>query len=268
MTTPVTPSPAATLVLLRDRPPSTVEVLLLQRHAKSKFAAGDYVFAGGKIEADDMPADGEAFCRGPHRGGGGRSARRRPEATRGAVLLGRRHPRGIRGGGRAPRLRERRAPAPHHARVATALRGVSRGLPEIQSRVLRHAARRASHPGHGSACLLRALDHPGGAAHPLRHALLRRPHASGAGAGGGRPRDRRPQVADPADAIAASKRKEIGLRTPTIKNLELVAGGGAPHRRWWRHWASARCRPSAPGAPGGWQASSRAARRSTLVLSG
>jgi len=32
----------------------------------------------------------------------------------------------------------------------------------------------------------------------------------------------------PADAIAASKRKEIGLRTPTIKNLELVAGGGAP----------------------------------------
>jgi len=32
----------------------------------------------------------------------------------------------------------------------------------------------------------------------------------------------------PADAIDASKRKEIGLRTPTIKNLELVAGGGAP----------------------------------------
>jgi hypothetical protein len=32
----------------------------------------------------------------------------------------------------------------------------------------------------------------------------------------------------PAEAISASKRKEIGLRTPTIKNLELVAGGGAP----------------------------------------
>src|SRR5437867_13214728 len=64
MAQPVTPSAAATLVLLRDRPPSAVETLLLQRHAKSKFAAGDYVFAGGKIEADDMPPDGESFCRG------------------------------------------------------------------------------------------------------------------------------------------------------------------------------------------------------------
>src|SRR5207245_775276 len=64
MAQPVTPSAAATLVIVRDRPPSAVETLLLQRHAKSKFAAGDYVFAGGKVEADDMPADGEGFCRG------------------------------------------------------------------------------------------------------------------------------------------------------------------------------------------------------------
>ncbi|HWN91943.1 MAG TPA: hypothetical protein VNQ15_11040, partial [Verrucomicrobiae bacterium] len=64
MAQPVIPSAAATLVLVRDRPPSAVETLLLQRHAKSKFAAGDYVFAGGKVEADDMPADGEGFCRG------------------------------------------------------------------------------------------------------------------------------------------------------------------------------------------------------------
>src|SRR5262245_15626688 len=60
MAQPVTPSAAATLVLVRDRPPSAVETLLLQRHAKSKFAAGDYVFAGGKVETDDMPVDGEA----------------------------------------------------------------------------------------------------------------------------------------------------------------------------------------------------------------
>jgi hypothetical protein len=72
----------------------------------------------------------------------------------------------------------------------------------------------------------------------------------------------------PADAIAASKRKEIGLRTPTIKNLELVAGGGAPASQVVEALGKRRCRPSAPGAPGGWQASSRAARRSTLVLSG
>ena len=64
MTTPVTPSPAATLVFLRDRRPSEVEILLIQRHSRSKFAAGDYVFAGGKVEADDMPDDVERFCRG------------------------------------------------------------------------------------------------------------------------------------------------------------------------------------------------------------
>ena len=62
--TPATPSPAATLVLLRDRNPGGVETLLLQRHARSKFAAGDYVFAGGKVEAADIPADVERFCRG------------------------------------------------------------------------------------------------------------------------------------------------------------------------------------------------------------
>jgi 8-oxo-dGTP pyrophosphatase MutT (NUDIX family) len=64
MTTPAVPSPAATLVLLRDRAPDGVEALLLQRHSRSKFAGGDYVFAGGKVEADDIPDDVEAFCRG------------------------------------------------------------------------------------------------------------------------------------------------------------------------------------------------------------
>jgi 8-oxo-dGTP pyrophosphatase MutT (NUDIX family) len=62
--TPATPAPAATLVLLRDRNPRGVETLLLRRHARSKFAAGDYVFAGGKVEAGDIPAEVERFCRG------------------------------------------------------------------------------------------------------------------------------------------------------------------------------------------------------------
>jgi 8-oxo-dGTP pyrophosphatase MutT (NUDIX family) len=61
---PATPSPASTLVLLRDRPPLDVEVLLIQRHRASKFAAGDYVFAGGKIEADDNPPDAGGWCVG------------------------------------------------------------------------------------------------------------------------------------------------------------------------------------------------------------
>ncbi|HEX9820738.1 MAG TPA: hypothetical protein VGD07_14140 [Methylomirabilota bacterium] len=61
---PATPAPAATLVLLRDRPAGGVECLLMRRHLESKFAAGDFVFPGGKIEADDIPDDAAAWCRG------------------------------------------------------------------------------------------------------------------------------------------------------------------------------------------------------------
>ena len=62
---PVTPAPAATLVLLRDRPAGGVEVLLIQRHRASKFAAGDHVFPGGKIESADVPDDADRWCAGP-----------------------------------------------------------------------------------------------------------------------------------------------------------------------------------------------------------
>jgi 8-oxo-dGTP pyrophosphatase MutT (NUDIX family) len=64
MSPPAIPSPAATLVLLRDRPAGSAEILMIQRHGKSKFAAGDYVFAGGKVESDDIPDDVERFVRG------------------------------------------------------------------------------------------------------------------------------------------------------------------------------------------------------------
>jgi 8-oxo-dGTP pyrophosphatase MutT (NUDIX family) len=56
--------PAATLVLLRDRGDAGLEVLLIQRHRASKFAAGDYVFPGGKVEADDNPEDAARWCAG------------------------------------------------------------------------------------------------------------------------------------------------------------------------------------------------------------
>jgi 8-oxo-dGTP pyrophosphatase MutT (NUDIX family) len=62
--TPVIPSPAATVVLLRDRAAGGVDVLMMQRHRKSKFAAGDFVFPGGKVETDDNPPDAIAWCRG------------------------------------------------------------------------------------------------------------------------------------------------------------------------------------------------------------
>ncbi|HET7340788.1 MAG TPA: NUDIX domain-containing protein [Methylomirabilota bacterium] len=61
---PAVPSPAATLVLLRDRPGEGVECLLMRRHMKSKFAAGDFVFPGGKIDAGDNPEDAAQWCRG------------------------------------------------------------------------------------------------------------------------------------------------------------------------------------------------------------
>ena len=61
---PVTPKPAATLVLLRDRAPGAVEFLLIQRHHGSKFAGGDYVFPGGKVEVDDNPQDAARDCAG------------------------------------------------------------------------------------------------------------------------------------------------------------------------------------------------------------
>jgi 8-oxo-dGTP pyrophosphatase MutT (NUDIX family) len=69
----VTPAPAATVVLLRDRVgvgptgpegPAGPEILLIQRHRASKFAAGDHVFPGGKIESDDHPADAARWCAG------------------------------------------------------------------------------------------------------------------------------------------------------------------------------------------------------------
>jgi 8-oxo-dGTP pyrophosphatase MutT (NUDIX family) len=61
---PVVPAPAATLVLLRDRPAGGFEILLMQRHHASKFAAGDFVFPGGKLEVDDNPEDAVRWCTG------------------------------------------------------------------------------------------------------------------------------------------------------------------------------------------------------------
>lgn len=59
---PAVPAPAATLVLLRDRPGGGVETLLIQRHHQSRFAAGDFVFPGGRLEPDDNPPDATAWC--------------------------------------------------------------------------------------------------------------------------------------------------------------------------------------------------------------
>ncbi|HXH82300.1 MAG TPA: NUDIX domain-containing protein [Candidatus Tectomicrobia bacterium] len=58
------PAPAATLVLLRDDPAEGLQVLLMRRHEKSRFAAGDFAFPGGKLHPGDDPEDAAAWCVG------------------------------------------------------------------------------------------------------------------------------------------------------------------------------------------------------------
>ena len=58
--TPVTPVPAATLLLLRDSPEG-IEVLLTTRHDAAGFAAGATVFPGGKVDAGDRARGGDAL---------------------------------------------------------------------------------------------------------------------------------------------------------------------------------------------------------------
>jgi 8-oxo-dGTP pyrophosphatase MutT (NUDIX family) len=45
--------PAATVMLVRDAVPAGVEVLMLRRHVDSVFAAGAWVFPGGRVDPDD-----------------------------------------------------------------------------------------------------------------------------------------------------------------------------------------------------------------------
>jgi 8-oxo-dGTP pyrophosphatase MutT (NUDIX family) len=56
--TPVTPVPAATLLLVRDGPEG-IEVLLTTRHDAAGFAAGATVFPGGKVDVGDRRRGGD-----------------------------------------------------------------------------------------------------------------------------------------------------------------------------------------------------------------
>lgn len=58
--TPVTPVPAATLLLVRDGPDG-IEVLLTTRHDDAGFAAGATVFPGGKVDVGDRVRGGDAL---------------------------------------------------------------------------------------------------------------------------------------------------------------------------------------------------------------
>lgn len=62
--TPVTPKPAASVVLVRPGTEEAVEVYLIRRHASMRFLAGYYAFPGGKVEAADAASEAIARCRG------------------------------------------------------------------------------------------------------------------------------------------------------------------------------------------------------------
>jgi glyoxylase-like metal-dependent hydrolase (beta-lactamase superfamily II)/8-oxo-dGTP pyrophosphatase MutT (NUDIX family) len=62
-TTPITPRPAATLILVRDADAS-LEVLMARRTQLAEFAGGAYVFPGGAVDAADHSAELAALCTG------------------------------------------------------------------------------------------------------------------------------------------------------------------------------------------------------------
>jgi 8-oxo-dGTP pyrophosphatase MutT (NUDIX family) len=56
--------PAATVVLVRDTEPSGVEVFVLRRTTNAAFAAGMYVFPGGRVDDVDHAESLEPYCDG------------------------------------------------------------------------------------------------------------------------------------------------------------------------------------------------------------
>jgi 8-oxo-dGTP pyrophosphatase MutT (NUDIX family) len=56
--------PAATVMLVRDAEPDGLEVFVLRRTATARFAAGSYVFPGGRVDAADGDPAIAAYCDG------------------------------------------------------------------------------------------------------------------------------------------------------------------------------------------------------------
>jgi 8-oxo-dGTP pyrophosphatase MutT (NUDIX family) len=62
VTTPVTPRPAATVVVVREAADGPFEVLLLRRSAAMTFVAGAHVFPGGTLDEADAVAAAPDWC--------------------------------------------------------------------------------------------------------------------------------------------------------------------------------------------------------------
>jgi 8-oxo-dGTP pyrophosphatase MutT (NUDIX family) len=61
---PVIPKKAATVILLRDKEPHGFEVFLLQRHEKSSFMGGNFVYPGGRVDRDDGSTEIGSYSKG------------------------------------------------------------------------------------------------------------------------------------------------------------------------------------------------------------
>jgi 8-oxo-dGTP pyrophosphatase MutT (NUDIX family) len=191
---PATPRDAASIILVRDAH-GGLEVLLLQRHPKSRFSPGAFAFPGGRVERADAAPGIEARCRG----------------------LGRLEA--------AQRLRDVQPPERAIGFWVTALRELfeeagmllvygADGRP-ARATALDDALALRTHSREDSAAFGRFLAErdltlacdrvrywahwitPGGAADPIRHALLRRGGLGGSGREAGRARDGGRAVAPP-----------------------------------------------------------------------
>ncbi|MGH7334922.1 MAG: NUDIX hydrolase [Candidatus Rokuibacteriota bacterium] len=218
---PATPSPAATLMLVRDHAVTGIEILLIQRHRASKFAAGDYVFAGGKVENADHAPNAAAWCVGL-------------DAGRAARVLGLPHDADQALGYWIGAIREA------FEEVGVLLAYGSDGCPARLGATRVGEYRRACQADHrafwdmlGAEGLRLATDQLVYVAHwitpeerPLRFDT--RFFAAPMPAGQAAVADDK-EIVDvrwlsPAGALAACERGEISLRLPTLRNVKLFEG--------------------------------------------
>ncbi len=240
------------------RPPARrrvgrVEALLLQRHCKSKFAAGDYVFAGGKVEADDIPDDVEAFCRGL-------TAEDAAARLGGALERARRWATGWERSARHSRKSASCSPTRPDG-------GVRQLTADNRERFEAYrSACQTLEPARSSTCFAPSgsrSPRTASATSPTGSRPRRTPSASTRASSRPSRRPARRPVADgheivdvrwltADETLEAIRRKEISLRTPTIKNLEIVgtaAMRGRGRRGGGGGGGTARgARPSAPAS--------------------
>lgn len=196
---PATPVPAASLVLLRDRPGGGVETLLIQRHQQSRFAGGDFVFPGGKVEAADTPAEAPGAALAYRVG-----AIRETFEEVGVLLAD--GPDGQPPSVASSRFRDHRRACQREPRAFGAM---------LRAERLALATNRLVYFAHW----ITPEEHP--LRFDTRFFAAPMPERQEASA------DEREIVAvrwlAPAEALAARARGEISLRLPTIKNLALLS---------------------------------------------